>query len=37
MTASQVGRELGISLTLVSRWVQEAAEDKKQAFPAVAR
>lgn len=33
MTASQVGRDLGISPNIVSRWVREAAEDKKQAFP----
>lgn len=33
MTASQVGRDLGISPNIVSRWAREAAEDKKQAFP----
>ena len=33
MTASQAGRDLGIAANIVSRWVREAATDKKQAFP----
>lgn len=33
MTASQAGRDRGITANIVSRWVREAAADKKQAFP----
>lgn len=33
MTASQAGRDLGIAANIVSRWVREAAADKKLVFP----
>lgn len=33
LTASQVGRDLGVRGNLVARWVREDEEDTQQAFP----
>jgi transposase len=33
ISATQVGKDLGIGVNVVSRWVREARADKSQAFP----
>jgi transposase len=33
LTASEVGRDLGVRGNLVGRWVREHAADQQQAFP----